>query len=271
MATRETKTPTTRSSRARRDSALNEGTDVGGRYATRRAAATGFEASAVDEPASSSHDEIKRNQVVVDGEEYQLAEGDLLLDQDQAEIYALDQRVRRAQNALMTRTEFNDAPVAPGAGTSALVAIGQNGQIVRWAPGVVLTFCVLRETFPDQEKYDLAAQNMQLAAQQWMNVCGIEFRYLPEFDTSTSLRPEGVVFPVRHINANGASSPLRSSLPTRSRAGGFSSTRRTTRRPSTRSACCATSWGTRSASGTSTSAPAPRRSARTSRPPTPST
>jgi len=204
MAPRETKTPATRSSRARRDSPLSEGTETSGRYATRRAATTGFEAFAVDEPASPSHDEIKRNQVVIDGEEYQLAEGDLLLDRDQAEIYALDQRVRRAQSALMTRTEFNDAPVAPGAGTSALVAIGQDGQIVRWAPGVVLTFCVLRETFPDQEKYELAAQNMQLAAQQWMNVCGIEFRYLPEFDTSTSLRPEGVVFPVRYIDAHGA-------------------------------------------------------------------
>ncbi|MGW4945810.1 matrixin family metalloprotease [Actinoplanes sp. NPDC004185] len=204
MATRETKTPATRSSRTRRDSPLPEATEGGGRYATRRAATTGFEASAVDEPAASGHEEIKRNQVVIDGEEYQLAEGDLLLDRDQVDIYALDQRLRRAQSALMNRTEFSDAPVTPGAGTSALVAIAQEGQIVRWAPGVILTFCVLRETFPDQQKYEIAAQNMQLAAQQWMDVCGIEFRYLQEFDTSTSLRPEGVVFPVRHIDASGA-------------------------------------------------------------------
>jgi len=40
MAPRETKTPATRSSRARRDSPLSEGTETSGRYATRRAATT---------------------------------------------------------------------------------------------------------------------------------------------------------------------------------------------------------------------------------------
>ncbi len=204
MVDRETRTQTARSPRAKHEPAAKKSTAGGAQFASRRAPAARFDTLDDEQPPRREAD-LKRNQVVVDGEVYQIAEADMLLDPHQAEIYELDQLVRQAQRDLMARTDLSDAPVAPGGGsTSALVAVGQGGQIVRWAPGVVLSFCVLRETFPEPDQYDIVVQNMQLAAQEWMDTCGVEFRYLPEFDSSPSLRPERVVFPVRYINAHGA-------------------------------------------------------------------
>ncbi len=87
---------------------------------------------------------------------------------------------------------------------SALVAAAEAGKVVRWAPDVQLTFCVLRQTFPSQERYETVVANMTGAAQDWMDTCGVTFRYVPELDGSESTRPEGVVFPVRGIDAGGA-------------------------------------------------------------------
>jgi hypothetical protein len=149
--------------------------------------------------------ELRRGQVVIDGERLYLVEGDMLLDEDQLQVYDLEQQIRYAQYKLLELSNMTDALITPGgAGTSALVAIAQAGQIVRWAPGVVLSFCVLRQTFPTQEQYQLVVDNMLNAIQDWMDTCGVEFQYVPELDSSTSTRPEGVVFPVRHINANGS-------------------------------------------------------------------
>jgi hypothetical protein len=75
---------------------------------------------------------------------------------------------------------------------------------VRWTPGTTLTYCVLRNTFPRQEWYEQVVANMQLATEAWEAVCGIKFAYVPDLDTSASVRPAGVVFPVRYIGAGGA-------------------------------------------------------------------
>lgn len=147
----------------------------------------------------------KRREVHLDGERYEVLEGDLLLDSDQREVYELEQQIQDAHRRLVVRRGLVDAPITPGgAGTSALVAIGQDGQIVRWAPGVVLTFCVLRQTFPDEASYQIVVDNMLQAVQDWMDTCGVEFQYVPDLDSSPSTRPDGVVFPVRHIDAQGA-------------------------------------------------------------------
>jgi hypothetical protein len=143
--------------------------------------------------------------ITVDGEVFTVVEGDLLLDEDQRQIYELERQVRAARYRLVARTALTDAPVTPGGGgTSALVAAAEAGKVVRWAPDVQLTFCVLRQTFPSQERYETVVANMTGAAQDWMDTCGVTFRYVPELDGSESTRPEGVVFPVRGIDAGGA-------------------------------------------------------------------
>lgn len=143
--------------------------------------------------------------VEVDGEVFAVLEGDYLLDPDQLDVYNTGQQARRAERALLRASALTDAAVSPGGhGVASLIAIGKSGQIVRWAPGVVLTFCVLRDTFPTEQQYRMVVDSTVRAAQDWMDVCGIEFQYLPDRDASSSVRPEGVTFPVRYIDAGGA-------------------------------------------------------------------
>ncbi len=75
---------------------------------------------------------------------------------------------------------------------------------MRWSPGTVLTYCVLRNTFPREEWYEEVVANMQLATEAWEATCGVRFEYVARLDSSASVRPSGVVFPVRYIGAGGA-------------------------------------------------------------------
>jgi hypothetical protein len=146
-----------------------------------------------------------QRRVEIDGESFAVVEGDLLLDQDQWEIYGLQQQMRAMQREIVAQSGLTDPAITPGgAGTSALIAIGQDGQIVRWAPGVVLTYCVLRQTFRTAQQYQVVVENVAQAAQAWMDTCGVEFQYVPDLDSSSSTRPDGVVFPVRYLDTNGA-------------------------------------------------------------------
>lgn len=129
----------------------------------------------------------------------------MLLDTDQRQVYELEQEIRSAQRELLARAEIAEGFVTPGgAGTSALVGIVSGGQIVRWVPDVTLTYCVLRQTFPSDAQYRLVVENMQQATRDWMNTCGVVFEYMPDLDNSGSTRHNGVMFPVRFIDARGS-------------------------------------------------------------------
>lgn len=146
--------------------------------------------------------------VLIDGEVYFVKEGDLMLDEDEHELYLQQQQAREAYRQTARLSEgagFGEASITDELfRTSALVGIVQDGRIVRWSPGTVLTYCVLRQTFPRDEWYEEVVYNMQAATTAWEETCGIQFHYRNELDVSGELRPPGVVFPVRYISANGA-------------------------------------------------------------------
>lgn len=154
-------------------------------------------------------DEDGHRMVLIDGELFTLVEGDLLLDIDQKELW---------QESLFSheaglRTQLRARPVGLGeAGFSQfgidtgtrLVGIMQDGKLVRWSPGTVLSYCVLGNTFPRQEWYEEVVRNMRLATAAWENVCGVQFEHVAALDSSASMRPAGALFPVRYIGAGGA-------------------------------------------------------------------
>jgi hypothetical protein len=153
-------------------------------------------------------DENGHRLVLVDDEIFTVVEGDLALDPDQKELWMEGQQAKKSQFTSRLRAEaigFGEAALTQGGTvTSYLVGIVQDGKVVRWPPGTVLTYCVLLNTFPRQEWYEELVANMPLATADWEAVCGVQFRYVPELDTSPSVRPEGVLFPVRYISAGGA-------------------------------------------------------------------
>ncbi|SNS21062.1 hypothetical protein SAMN06893096_102519 [Geodermatophilus pulveris] len=154
-------------------------------------------------------DKLKR--VEVDGETFWRAESDYLLDEDELFVYSQQRAAADAvqQARRMTEQRGFGSSTAPGLATAdarerGLVGILRGGRIVRWKPGTVLTYCVLRTTFPEDDRYEEVVAHMTQATADWEGTCGVDFAHVPAADQSDDVRPGGVVFPVRHIDAGGA-------------------------------------------------------------------
>ena len=149
---------------------------------------------------------LKRSpkRVQIDSESFYLVEGDLLLDEDELMVYALQQEGLRSIQALgITPGNLGLAIIAEQPPMAALIGITQAGKIVRWKEGLVLTYCVLRDTFLDQVRYEQVRANMQQATTDWERVCGIKFEYRSDLDGSRGTQNPGVLFTVRGIDAGG--------------------------------------------------------------------
>lgn len=137
-------------------------------------------------------------------QEFFVVEGDMLLDEAELEVYAAQQEM------LETERSIKEQRAALGAGDLAtqeergrLVGVTQAGKLVRWKPGLTLTYCVLRNTFPSEPSYQTVKNNMKLATLDWEKICGIKFEHKQGLDSSATTNPSGVVFTVRQINAGG--------------------------------------------------------------------
>jgi hypothetical protein len=90
-----------------------------------------------------------------------------------------------------------------GTRQAALTGIMENGRIVRWREGTVLSYCVLRNTFSSDEEYELARDSMRAAVLAWEETCGVTFEHRDELDQSPTTQVAGVLFTVRKIDAGG--------------------------------------------------------------------
>ena len=147
---------------------------------------------------------VRPPQVTIDGDTFWRVEGDLLLDEDELFVYIQQQAARRQQRQAAEQAGFRETKITSSeAPSAALVGMVQDGKIVRWAPGTVLTYCVLAKTFNSRKEYEEVAANMQRATQDWVETCGVEFEYRKDLDDSDTMRPDAT-FPVRQIDSNGA-------------------------------------------------------------------
>ncbi|MFF9032945.1 M57 family metalloprotease [Streptomyces iakyrus] len=153
--------------------------------------------------------EVRRPEIVIDGQVFYRVEGDLLLDADELDVYIEAQKALRAQREaarLLAQTGVGTigSGISPlGQPSSGLLGIMQDGRIVRWEPGTVLKYCVLRKTFPKREWYESVVENMRRATDDWSATCGVQFEHVETADDSDALRPPEVVFPVRHLDSGG--------------------------------------------------------------------
>ncbi|MDI6100390.1 hypothetical protein QLQ12_17420 [Actinoplanes sp. NEAU-A12] len=146
--------------------------------------------------------EERCRRVILDGERsYYVLEGDLLFDEDELTIYAL-QKAQSQGDALVSPNTSAAIEPAP-----ALVGIAAGNRVVRWAPDRVLGYCVIRASFPDQQQYEKVRDNMAAAAAAWEATCGVDFAYMPLHDghpdpsTPASDIDPSLVFSVRYIDA----------------------------------------------------------------------
>jgi hypothetical protein len=145
--------------------------------------------------------------VEIDGEDFYVVEGDLVLDEDQLAIYAINEERRRTEQVLGASPgslQTGIANIGPEPMSGALIGIQtREGKFVRWKPGTILTYCVLRDTFSSQERYELVRDNMQKATDDWQRICGVQFEHKAEHDESQGTHNPGVLFTVREFDAGG--------------------------------------------------------------------
>jgi hypothetical protein len=142
----------------------------------------------------------KSKRVNIDGEEMYIVEGDLLLDEDELAVYALQRETlkevqQRAQEVGLAPLLQPDAKELVGH----LVA----GKLIRWRPEQELTYCVLKGTFQNEQRYQLVRNNVEKAVADWQNNCGVTFRHVAELDDSPGTANPGVLFTVREFDSQG--------------------------------------------------------------------
>jgi len=143
--------------------------------------------------------------VVIDGETYYVAEGDTLLDADQLFIYAQQreafEKQRQADRAATDAgLGFARLMGITSTGERGLMGMVQGGRIVRWRPGLELSYCVLKSTFPNNEQYMKVGSAMNEATKAWEEACGVDFAYRADLDESETVKPKGVLFTVRFLD-----------------------------------------------------------------------
>ncbi|HKQ75488.1 MAG TPA: hypothetical protein VJ810_17445 [Blastocatellia bacterium] len=148
----------------------------------------------------------RSKRVEVDGATYWVVEGDTLLDEDQLRFYAQQQEALQQARAAVQADRQTDQPlVGITEPSTELVGIVQNRRLVRWSPGLDLSYCILRGTFMigGEAGYQLTVDSLRKASEEWEKACGVRFVYKPELDGSGDLRPDGVVFTVRELDSGG--------------------------------------------------------------------
>jgi hypothetical protein len=127
-----------------------------------------------------------RGTVKIEDQELYVAEGDLLLDEQQLRSYA-----EGGQPAPEAIDEVKGHE---------LIAVAPGGKIARWRPGLELAYAVLERTFSPEE-YQIVRGNMKQATDDWERTCGVKFAHRAELDGVG--RSRDLLFTVRKVNAGG--------------------------------------------------------------------
>jgi hypothetical protein len=146
----------------------------------------------------------KLNKIEVNGNTLYIAEGDTLLDDDQLQTYA---EVREAENEARAAEKKADKK---GQGkhrlevSHGLVAMTKDGKVIRWKPGTILSYRVVRSSFQNQQQYDLVCTNLKAATEAWEKTCGINFQHNVQQDGEPGTSPNGCLFVCYAFDAGGS-------------------------------------------------------------------
>jgi hypothetical protein len=110
----------------------------------------------------------KSLQITLNGKKYWVVEGDLIISETELLIY-VKYRVAARQQPLEERSRL-------------VAETDEEGRIKRWAPGLVLTYAVLKRSFLQPEHYDIVVDAMHTATNDWESICGVQFEYRTELD-----------------------------------------------------------------------------------------
>lgn len=133
-------------------------------------------------------------QVTIDDVVYYIVEGDLRLDEGQLLTYAFE----------LAERERVKAGGGSGEQREPLVGIvDDEGRLVRWKKGLVLTYNVLMSSFASDAQYQTVVKAMQVATADWEATCGVNFKHLSQLDGGAAAGGDEPLFRVRQVNAGG--------------------------------------------------------------------
>lgn len=127
-----------------------------------------------------------RDPLVIDGKEYWLAEGDLLLDEEQLARYADGGQA--------------NVPPPPVPRRDELLSAARGGLMLRWRPGTVLSYTIRKAEFPKAGQYDTLRADLMQATKDWEDTCGVKFEHRRDLDDGDGA---GALFTVRAHDTGG--------------------------------------------------------------------
>lgn len=142
----------------------------------------------------------KLTQITVADRRYYVAEGDLLLDEDQLYFYAAhrDQQARDREMWQLT-----GGTLALDSYESQLTAASEGGRIVRWAEGLQLTYAFDRATFADDDEFARAVRYVTEATGDWEETCGVDFEQVTLAESGGGGDATPPLFIVRKFDSGG--------------------------------------------------------------------
>lgn len=146
-----------------------------------------------------------QGRVTIRSKAFTVVEGDLLIAEENLDRYLSEREHMRVAGETAVR-DWNrllgaDVPESDDPGLSYLLGMEEGGRLVRWRPGLELSYRIARDTFPNAEQYQLVRTAMSEAAEGWEEACGIGFRYLAELDAGAS--SQGALFDLLYQDAGG--------------------------------------------------------------------
>jgi hypothetical protein len=131
--------------------------------------------------------------------QYYIVEGDNKLDRDELYYYCLD-RLRAKNKSIDIKDKLKSRKLT--------LALSRNGEESVWPHGIVLKYCILRNSFSSKAVYDSVVKNMRDATNEWMRTCNIKFQHASNLDRSdidldSYSESNQVLFVVRQIDVNG--------------------------------------------------------------------
>jgi hypothetical protein len=108
--------------------------------------------------------------VMIGGKPHFVVEWDRLIPPDQLGSYVIE------------RAKQLTAPPPEAPADRLTSATTPGGKILRWRPGLELSYAVLKATFITSGLYDLVRANIFQAARDWERICGVKLIYLEQLD-----------------------------------------------------------------------------------------
>jgi len=122
--------------------------------------------------------------IYVDNKLYYIVEGDLLFDEDEIDYYIEELTIDKESEKL--------------------VGIIKDGIIVKIPNPRNIRYSIIKNTFRDENEYNLMVKCMHEATRDWSNVCNVNFIHEQKRDSllNSNDNPNDLTFIVRKFNAN---------------------------------------------------------------------